>query len=533
MILTMNKYIKTALLFALPVAALSSCNDYLDTMPDNRTTLDSEFKIEKMLTSAYPDHEYCTLLELLSDNSDDLGDRVSMDTRWYEDTYYWKDEAEDKNESAKSVWEGCYTAIAATNEVFQAIDALDQTEKIRQLRGEALLCRAYNHFILGAIFCNAWTQNAANDLGLPYMDHAETELDPKYERGNLADFYNKIQADLEEGLQYVSDSYYSVPKYHFNVKAAWAFATRFYIFTEQWDKAIQAANRCLGSSPASSLRDWASMAAMTQTFDAITDAYIDAASPANLLLATGYSTLGVMYGPYSNYGRFTHGITIAQNEDIRATNIFGGYSRFRIAPKYYQGSTFNKCIFWKAPYKFEYTDLVAQIGYAHTVVPLFTSEECLLNRAEAYIMTNRFDEAAADLTLWMKNITTSTMTLTPANIVSFYKDKPYSYDDAKGLQGTLKKHLNPAFAIDAEGSTQECMLQCLLAFRRMETLHHGLRWFDIKRYGIEIPRRLINASNQPEELKDVLKKDDKRRAVQIPQDVRDAGLEPNPRDTAK
>ena len=117
--------------------------------------------------------------------------------------------------------------------------------------------------------------------------------------------------------------------------------------------------------------------------------------------------------------------------------------------------------------------------------------------------------------------------------MAFYKDKPYSYEDAKGLQGTLKKHLNPAFAIDAEGSTQECMLQCMLGFRRMETLHHGLRWFDIKRYGSEIPRRLMNANNQPEERTDVLKIDDKRRAVQIPQDVRDAGLEPNPRDTAE
>ena len=220
MILTMNKYIKTALLFALPAAALSSCNDYLDTMPDNRITLDSEFKIEKMLTSAYPDHEYCTALEMISDNTDDYGERVTSENRWFDDTFNWKDEIETDNSSFKNVWEGCYTAIAATNEVFQAMDELEQTEKLRQLRGEALLCRAYNHFMLGAIFCKAWTQNAANDLGLPYMEKAETELDPKYERGNLADFYNKIQADLEEGLQYVSDAYYTVPKYHFNVKAA-------------------------------------------------------------------------------------------------------------------------------------------------------------------------------------------------------------------------------------------------------------------------------------------------------------------------
>lgn len=527
----MNKYIKTALLFALPAAALSSCNDYLDTMPDNRTTLDSEFKIEKMLTSAYPDHEYSSVLELISDNCDDFGTRCPSPGVWFDDTFKWKDEIEGDNSSIKYVWESCYNGIAVTNEVLDAIGTPD-TEKMRQLRSEALLCRAYHHFILASIFCQRWTVDAEKELGLPYMDHSETELAPKYERGNLADFYTKIQTDLEEGLQNVSDAYYTVPKYHFNVKAAYAFATRFYLFTEQWEKAIEAANRCLGSSPASSLRDWATMASMTQTKEAITDAYIDAAANCNLLLGTGYSNLGLIFGGYTYCGRYNHGAPIALNETTNCTNIFGGYTSFRITPKHYPGGTYDKYVFWKIAYKFEYTDLVAGIGYRHSVAPLFTTDETLLNRAEAYIMTKQYDLAAADLTMWMKAITKSTKTLTPDNIVSFYAPKAYSYEDANKSMGTVKKHLNPAFAIDAEGSTQECMLQCVLGFRRIETLHQGNRWWDIKRYGIEIPRRLLDASNNVQEVYDWLTKDDLRRVVQIPKDVRDAGLEANPRNGA-
>ena len=73
------------------------------------------------------------------------------------------------------------------------------------------------------------------------------------------------------------------------------------------------------------------------------------------------------------------------------------------------------------------------------------------------------------------------------------------------------------------------MLQLVLAMRRYDTLHEGKRWFDIKRWGIEIPRRMMDASGAPEKITDWLKVDDPRRAIQIPQKVREAGYQPNPR----
>lgn len=532
----MNKYIVSAFVLGASAATFTACDDYLDTMPDNRTTLDNEDKVQKMLTSAYPDHEFITATELLADNSDEYP-RFNSDSRWQDDTYNWKDEMERDNSSVKNIWEGSYVSIAATNEV---LDALGNPTSVKgqQLRAEALVCRAYNHFVLASIFCKAWTQNAEQDLGLPYMTSSEKDLAPKYERGNLKDFYDNIQTDLEEGLKNISDDYYTVPKYHFNVKAAWAFACRFYLYTEQWEKAIDAANRVLGTNPVSVLRDWKALNT-TSDRDAVWNMYVDASNPANLLLATGYSNLGLMYGNWSYYSRYNHGLTLAALETIGMNyskggigynkQIYGSHSYIRKRPGYYAGSGIDKVIFFKLPYKFEYTDLVAGIGYRHTVTTLFTSDEVLLNRAEAYIMTNQYDLAAADLTTWKNNFTTNTTKLTPEYIQNFYKDLPYAYSDDQKTESQIKKHLNPAFAIDAEGSVQECMLQCMLGFRRIETLQTGLRWFDIKRYGIEIPRRQIDVTNKPMARTDWLSKDDPRRAVQIPLDVRDAGLTPNPR----
>ena len=69
----------------------------------------------------------------------------------------------------------------------------------------------------------------------------------------------------------------------------------------------------------------------------------------------------------------------------------------------------------------------------------------------------------------------------------------------------------------------------VLHMRRIETLGQGLRWFDIKRYGIEIWRRSTNAEGKVAKQLDILPANDLRRAVQIPLKVRDAGLEANPR----
>ena len=117
--------------------------------------------------------------------------------------------------------------------------------------------------------------------------------------------------------------------------------------------------------------------------------------------------------------------------------------------------------------------------------------------------------------------------MTPETITNYYSGLNYYTWDSP----TQKKHLHPSFDIDAEGSVQESMLQLILNFRRTEKWGDGDRWFDIKRYGIEIYRRVVDESGKVIDYTDVLKVDDLRRAVQVPQRCIDAGLEPNPRTT--
>jgi hypothetical protein len=62
----------------------------------------------------------------------------------------------------------------------------------------------------------------------------------------------------------------------------------------------------------------------------------------------------------------------------------------------------------------------------------------------------------------------------------------------------------------------------VLHFRRIETLFDGLRWFDLKRYGIEITHKIGRTRVEN------LLINDPRRAIQIPQEVIGAGMEENP-----
>ena len=534
----MKKKILYVLMVLATGASLTSCDDFLDTMPDNRTTVDTESKVKSILVSAYPDKTFALVTELMSDNADDYGASNPYTDRFVDQVYAWKDVTESNNDSPESYWEESYQAIANANLALDGIKSLGgaTTTALKEEKAEALLCRAYNHFMLVNLFSKAYnSKTSTQDAGIPYVEATTTELMPQLPRGTVAETYEKIEKDLQEALPLVGDSHLDVPKYHFNTRAAYAFACRFYLYYEKWDKAVEYANKCLGSQPKTMLRDWKALASLTQTYDAVTNQYIDAGSNCNLLISTSVGTLGLVFGPYRVYSKYSHGNYIASHEDGLAENIWGN-ADFYVPMKKYSATNLDKVIFWKMPYKFEYTDPVAGIGYRRTVMTTFTTDECLLNRAEAYIMLKKYDEAAADLTLWMQNTVNTSMVLTPASIQEFYKDIPYSYDvtenDPDGIESTIKKHLNPAFTIDAEGSVQECMLQCMLDFRRIETMEGGLRWFDIKRYGIEIIRRTMNSSGIPAKKTDVLTKDDERRAIQIPQKVRDAGCPANPR-TAK
>ena len=518
------------------VAILASCSDQLDTLPDNRTTLDTPKKIAGLLVTAYPDRTPTLFNEWMSDNTDYMGAQNSQGNRGGDQYFFWQEQTEGGNDSPEQVWMLYYGGIYKANEALAAIE--DQggpkNDILRNSKGEALVLRAYNHFVLANEFCRPYNgKTSTKDAGLYYATGIAdfSAAAEQSVRGTVADVYAKIAEDIEAGIPLINDTY-EVPKYHFNKQAAYAFATRFYLYYEKWEKAKEYADKLLGSNPAASLRDYASLQAMplskSEQAVKIAEAYCSASADCNLLVQTSVSNAGMALAPWLTSKRYTLTNYLAETELFLSNNIWGTSSNLIWKPFTVNSGESNFALLMKLPREFEIRNTTTGSGYLRTLNVDFTMDEALLNRAEAEIMLGQNDAACADMTIWMKNFFNTNVTLTPTSVQTYFKTVPYAYADAAKMVPSFKKHISPRFTIGVEGSVQESLLQCMLNFRRIETVHQGLRWMDIRRYNIEIPRRLIGVNGRPSKNLDWLEKDDPRQVVQIPQSIRESGVAGNP-----
>jgi hypothetical protein len=192
----------------------------------------------------------------------------------------------------------------------------------------------------------------------------------------------------------------------------------------------------------------------------------------------------------------------------------------------------DQTIFTGSVYEyFEVRDKVNQTGYAHIVEMAFTGDETALVRAEANINLGNYDDALVDLNNYLLVHCSATYgtkkrpTLTVENINAFWKNVPYcavTPTKVDATDRTPKKELHPqGFTLRVE--THINMLTTVLLLRRYETFRTGLRFQDIKRYGIEFTHNLDGEQDL------VFKAGDLRGAIMLPTDVIEAGLEQNPR----
>ena len=511
------------LCMALGAFALSSCDSFLDKLPDDRAELNTKEKIKNLLVDAYPSNSNVMILEYSSDNVTDNGPRYTAQVS-QEELYRFKDVTSEDNDSPRNVWQGLYSAVATANIALEAMDKVN--ENVNAERGEALLCRAYSMFQLANTFCMAWNPEKADVyLGLPYPTKPETTLNATYERGTLRDLYAKIDADIEEALPLIDDNNYSVPKYHFNKKAAYAFAARFNLYYMKYDKAIDYATKAIGVDPTAVLRNYSELVKLGATD--LANRYVESADPANLMFVTAYSAAGRMI--MSSYGRFAHNGIMASYETYWASAPWGqGSSNNSL---YYKGKLYgtNQQTFFPKMWEFfEFKDKLAQTGYTHIVDQVFTTDETLLVRAEAYALMNDSVNAIKDINYWVTSHCdrwTPQFKVFTIDLVNKFMDGiDYSpVDPERALFRTIKKEFHPQGFV-VEPGVQESLLQMILHMRRLETLYQGMRFMDVKRYGISYAHQLTGEESV------IFKPGDLRGAIQIPNAVVAAGLQANPRD---
>ncbi len=557
----------TYIFAAAATMALTSCDDYLDTVPDNRVELSTTEHLRKLMNSAYPLGNYAWPCEISSDNIEDnnspdedgLRYNLSSYSRADDEMFAWEPcLSNSDNDSPSDIWQTNYLSIANANAVLERLEQMEEEqggrldETQRALRGEALVLRSYCHFILANVFCEAYRgpDKSKNILGIPYATKPETKVQPHYERGNLADTYAMIQKDLEDGLPLISNSLYEIPKYHFNTSAANAYAARFYLFTRNYEKCLEHANIAFGGADV----DVSTM--LCNVWNHLGDFYyisdfgkytqnIDKSW--NFLLFATYSQgfrhyvnskryhvirnalAGTLKGAGPSWQKFSFRLTNGKGGSFYMNPCFNGACGVNGQSEYgsYCAATVSE--------QFEYTDKVAGIGYTHVTRPEFTADELLLTRAEAKLFLGDVAGCMADLRIWDKNRQNNTYAnaqkmvyeeFTDQLLIDFYKGESLN---GEAIKKEIVKPINIDEVFPCAYSVTpdiEPYLQCIQHFRRIETVHLGMRWFDIKRYGIEFSRKI------GKDKVDRLTLFDPRRAIEVPQEVIAAGMQASRPDAA-
>lgn len=497
------------IVFLSVLLLLGSCERYLEVNPDSTldVEINSEEKIAELLTAAYPEASYSAFLEARTDN---VEERVNgVHSRLNEAMYFWEDYDQEDLDTPLNYWNSCYKGIAQANKALELLASYPKTDRVKALYGEAFLLRAYLHFMLVNIWSAPYgTEKFKNSLGIPYLEKPEKNALVDYKRGTVAEVYEKIERDLKLGISLVSDDYYQNPKFHFNKKAAYAFASRFYLIKGEWDLVIEYSNFVLGADAKQVIRNWNEyMQQVSSDRTSLYTLYTSSSEPANLLLSTTESRIKRNISN-EKYGSTTHSVT----------NIF--------AKKGIDGCSEAKTLNLDQVYTFAYTGAPVSNGrylakfdelslFGNTGIRprglyvtnvLFSVDEVLLNRMEAYTMKKNYSQAVDDLLDYMKG--------------KFDIDLPCSREMYLTTSTEHYATYTPFYGLTVK---QLAMVKTITELRQKEFFHEGLRWFDIRRFYLPVTRNSKNSLYRP------LTKEDPRKLLQIPAEAINRGLEPNPR----
>jgi hypothetical protein len=493
----LNKTIQLTVLLML--FTVIGCDDYLSELPDDRTTIDSKEKISALVTGAYPNGNYMLMAELMSDNAlSKPSTNGVVNQLLHEQMFNWEESTDDNQDAPTNYWASCYEAISQANQALESIEELKDNFILDAEKGEALLARAYAHFML----VNFWGKHydpasAVTDLGVPYVKTPEKVLFKEYTRNTVQEVYDFIEQDMLDGIELVKNRQEN-PKFHFSVEAGHALAVRYYTFKGEWDKVIEHANKIL-TNPRQQIRDL--LVYNNLSYSENTNLYNSSLEANNILInsvtswwARNYASTN--YGLLSDSNIFRIGNPLGKGW---AYQVFGG-NLFANLPKFDE--------------YFKITNQSAGTGLGFTAQVLLGFDEVLLNRAEAYIMKEDYANALKDMTDFLSkktiNFDDSTDILTEQDVIDTYP--------------VIPDELTPTY--NFVDDKQISFVKAIISFKQKEFYHEGMRWFDVRRFNIAITRN-YRRGNFTTEIS--LPKNDLRRQVQIPETAVNFGLQPNPR----
>lgn len=239
-------------------AVLSSCSDYLTTLPANSLVSDGSISTPEdtktalngayagLITASTNDVTYyyygMDFLARAEVGGDDtqtnkVGDRT-------ENYYRFTDR---QNNAPQDLWYVPYAVINRVNVLLTAIDNGDvpMTDVVKNSKGEALAIRALSHFNLLITYGAPYLKDNGASLGVPVVKEVLVATDLP-DRSTVAEGYQAVLDDLTEALGLISDE----KNYgHFNKWGVKALLARVNLYKGDYEAAYTYAKDVVENGP--------------------------------------------------------------------------------------------------------------------------------------------------------------------------------------------------------------------------------------------------------------------------------------------
>lgn len=250
-------YISVAIL--LIFAALTGCQkDLLNQKPDHviseELVINSVDKLKRLLAGSYNEISNGNYLGRVLykrsavKSADFRFVKTIYNPRSYEQIEYWYEESGNNNGSASLLWLQCYKVIANLNLILANIDRATGDDALRQqIKAESLALRGMVYFDLSRTFAYPWIKEKGKSQGIPLKLMPNGVI---IERGSLAQTYDQILMDLKMSETLLKEDVLTAGSTKYITKmGVQALIARVYLYQEDWQKALNYAQKVLEVMP--------------------------------------------------------------------------------------------------------------------------------------------------------------------------------------------------------------------------------------------------------------------------------------------
>lgn len=259
-----TKYIATGL---LAIAGFTSCSEtFLET--EYTKDLDSDAASEAagkkpevflngmwswMITfnqTKNDSHDDFGIMSILH-STDMMAQDIGMTASHYFNYDYQLDNRMYNYRRTLADWTCLYTMIAKANEIINLYPNGGETVSQKALIGQALAIRGLSYYYLIQLYqfpVNASGAVNSSAKGIPLMytladGKTVAEIAAAKGRNTVADVYAQIEKDLTNAVENLEGDYKRPNKNYINVNVANGILARYYLLSQQWEKAAATANK--------------------------------------------------------------------------------------------------------------------------------------------------------------------------------------------------------------------------------------------------------------------------------------------------